>query len=53
MGAETFAFIIAMFGLAFLIFLAVIPLWIMFLATRWLLRQINLTWNSFLNINKK
>lgn len=52
MGTETFAFIVALFGLAILILCAIVPIWIFFLAVRWALRQINMTYHSIVNIKK-
>lgn len=52
MDASMLGLIVSLIGLVVVIICVAAPLWIMFLAVRWLIRQISKTYNEIINFKK-
>jgi hypothetical protein len=52
MDAGTFGLIVSLIGLVVIIICVAVPIWILFLAVRWLIRQINKTYKEIMNFGK-
>lgn len=46
---DTFGLAVALFGLVIIIICMAVPIWILFLTVRWLIRQINKTYKEIIN----